>query len=210
MKNILFILLLIVGMAKAYDSFSSRFSDGGSEVSGFIVGSGIGFSHVKYKSSTTDLNTYLGTPSYYYSYSNAKINRLHIEILGGYQYFINKYVGIRAYLVVAYIGEIDFNADFDLMINFINRSSWNMGIYIGAVPVGLVEYKYTTLEHNYIGRYGEKTDEELAYYIAANAGIRFSIYQHHNIDLAFQYKVAISSELGRDALSFVTRYIYVF
>lgn len=202
MKNIVYVLLIFIltnkcfGIEYAYGSEDSGFFT--REQSGWILGTGLGFANVKHIEENDDKFIY-------------EPNRFQLELLAGMQLFFGDTYASRIYFTFAYLPNdmsIGFNYDL-IVINFVNKSSFNMGFYAGmALGVDIFSYKY--IEKNYNQQLNNvETVESFGMYVTPNLGLRFVINKVHQLDLSFQYRIILIGE-SRKTIAGSLRYIYNF
>ena len=219
MKKITYVFLVLFalsgecfGVEYAYGSQSSGFFTG--EQSGWIIGAGFGIANVKYKDYVYERYSY---PNYLETLvtNTDKSNRFQVELLAGMQYFLGDNYANRMYFTFAYLpNDMSFGLSYDpIVVNFVNKSRFNMGFYIGVALGGdIFSIKHIDKQSgNQI-----KSVDTSGMYVSPNLGLRFVINKIHQLDLSFQYRYIVvigdyeSDKLGRKTIAGSLRYIYNF
>ncbi|MGX3010238.1 hypothetical protein ACWIUD_01560 [Helicobacter sp. 23-1044] len=221
MKKIICILLVLFafsgecfGVEYAYGSKSSGFFTG--EQSGWIVGAGLGIANVKYKDYVYERYSYYGNQAFIETLATNtdKANRFQTELLAGMQLFFSDNYANRMYFTFAYLpNDMSFGLSYDpIVVNFVNKSRFNMGFYIGVALGGdIFSVKHIDKKS------GDtiKSVETGGMYVSPNLGLRFVISKVHQLDLSFQYRYIVvigdyESDVGRQTIAGSLRYIYNF
>lgn len=218
MKNIVCVLLILAlgnecfGAEYAYGSKDSGFFTG--ERSGWILGFGLGIANVAYNDYVYERYSY---PNYVDTLitNTDKPNRFQVELLAGMQLFFGDTYAQRLYFTFAYLPkDMSFGLSYDpIVINFVNKSSFNMGFYVGmAIGGDIFSFKHIDKNSNQL----LKNVETSGMYVAPNLGLRFVISKAHQLDLSFQYRAIVvtfddkGDELKRKTIAGSLRYIYNF